>query len=131
MADALDEHHGTVSTGGRINFSLEGEEQKVTNLLNRFDKTSSRYGIVISGKKTKLMANSIKPIEKKITVSGQELETVDQFKYLGAILSEEGSKDRNPSNRDANSKSYGKTETSVERPKQKISLSTKLKLLHA
>ena len=42
--------------------------------------------------KTKLMTNSIKPIEKNISVSGQELETVNHFKYLGTILSEEGSK---------------------------------------
>ena len=32
------------------------------------------------------------PITRKITVSRQELKTVNQFKYLGAILSEEGSK---------------------------------------
>ena len=28
----------------------------------------------------------------KITISGHELETVDKFKYLGAIISDEGSK---------------------------------------
>ena len=46
----------------------------------------------ISTGKTKLMTNSAKPIEKKNTVSGQKLETVNQFKYLGAILSGESSK---------------------------------------
>ena len=37
------------------------------------------------------MINSIK-LKEKITVSGQQLETVNHFKYLGASLSEEGSK---------------------------------------
>ena len=46
----------------------------------------------ISAEKTKLMTNSAQPITTKITVSGKELETVDHFKYLGAIISEVGSK---------------------------------------
>ena len=44
----------------------------------------------ISAEQIKLIANSIKPIEKKLTASGQQLEIVNQFKYFGAILSEEG-----------------------------------------
>ena len=71
---------------------LVGEEQELANLVNRLDKTSFRYGMEISAEKTKLMTNSKKPIEKKITVCGRELETVNQLKYLGVILSEDGSK---------------------------------------
>ena len=46
----------------------------------------------ISAEKTKLVTDSTKPIEKKIAVSVQERETVNQLKYLGAILNEGGSK---------------------------------------
>ena len=46
----------------------------------------------ISAEKTKLMTNSAQPITTKITVSEKELETVDHFKYLETIISEEGSK---------------------------------------
>ena len=46
----------------------------------------------INAKKTKVMTNSIDPIKTKITVSGQQLETVKQLKYLGATINEEGSK---------------------------------------
>jgi len=38
------------------------------------------------------MTNSANPITIRITAAGKELETVQQFKYLGAIVIEEGSK---------------------------------------
>ena len=43
-------------------------------------------------KKTKLMNNSTNGINTQIKIGEQNLETVDSFKYLGAIVSEEGSK---------------------------------------
>ena len=54
--------------------------------------SSTRYGIEISAGKTKLMRNTDAPINTSIAVSGQQLDTVNQFKYLGAIISNEGSK---------------------------------------
>ena len=38
------------------------------------------------------MTNSADAVKTKITVSRQELEIVTQFKYLGVIISEKGSK---------------------------------------
>ena len=38
------------------------------------------------------MTNSNEPIKTKNTVSSHDLETVDKFKYLGTIISDEGSK---------------------------------------
>ena len=46
----------------------------------------------ISAEKTKLMTNSANSIQRKIKVKGQKLETVTSFKYLGAIVSDEGPK---------------------------------------
>ena len=46
----------------------------------------------INAKKTKLMTNNSNDIQERILINGKELETVDNFKYLGATLSDEGSK---------------------------------------
>ena len=46
----------------------------------------------ISAEKSKLMANIISEINTEIKVKGHELETVTSFKYLGSVLTDEGSK---------------------------------------
>ena len=46
----------------------------------------------ISAEKTKLMTNSANGIQKEIKIKGHKLETVTILKYLGAIVSGEGSK---------------------------------------
>ena len=54
MTDALDEHEGTVSTGGRtitnIRFAddidgLTGEDEELAKLVERLNKASTAYGI--------------------------------------------------------------------------------------
>ena len=67
MSDALEEHDGKVSIGGR------------------------RYKMEISAEKTKLMTNSANGIQREIKVKGQKLGTVTSFKYLGAVVSDDGS----------------------------------------
>ena len=42
--------------------------------------------------KTKLMTNSANGIQREIKVKGQKLGTVTSFKYLGAVVSDDGSK---------------------------------------
>ena len=46
----------------------------------------------ISAEKTKLMTNSANGIQREIKVKGQKLCTVTSFKYLGAVVSDDGSK---------------------------------------
>ena len=46
----------------------------------------------ISAEKTKLMTNNISGINTGIKVNGQKLETVTSFKYLGSVITDEGSK---------------------------------------
>ena len=101
MTDALEDHVGTVSIGGRVITNLRfaddidglaGSEAELVDLVKRLDETSTRYGMEISAGKTKLMRNTDAPINTSITVSGQQLDTVTHFKYLGAIISEVGSK---------------------------------------
>ena len=45
-----------------------------------------------SAKKTKLMTNNSSGINTKIKINGQKLETVTSFKYLGSVITDEGSK---------------------------------------
>ena len=46
----------------------------------------------ISVEKTKLMTNNTSSINKELKVNGQKLETVTNFKYLGSVITDEGSK---------------------------------------
>ena len=46
----------------------------------------------ISAEKTKLMTNDTSGMNTKIKVNGQKLETVKSFKFLGSVITGEGSK---------------------------------------
>ena len=46
----------------------------------------------ISEEKTKLMTDSTNGIQRKIKVKGQKLGTITSFKYLGTVVSDDGSK---------------------------------------
>ena len=46
----------------------------------------------ISAEKTKLMTNNVSGINTEIKVNGQKLEIVTSFKYLGSVVTDEGSK---------------------------------------
>ena len=100
MADALADHKSTAIIGGRTVSNLRladdidglaGSELELANLVERLDKTSTAYGMQISAEKTKLMTNNTNGISSNIRVNGEKLETVQSFKYLGAIVTDEGS----------------------------------------
>ena len=46
----------------------------------------------ISAEKTKPMRNNTSGINTEIKLNGQKLETVTSFKYLGSVITDEGSK---------------------------------------
>ena len=46
----------------------------------------------INAEKIKLMTNTTSGINTDIKVNGQKLETVTSFKYLGSVITDEGSK---------------------------------------
>ena len=101
MTDALEDHEGTVSIGGRtvtnLRFAddiggLAGEDEELVKLAERLDKASTAYGMEISAEKTKLITNNTSGINTDIKVNGQKLETVTSFKYLGPLITDEGSK---------------------------------------
>ena len=45
----------------------------------------------ISAENTKLITNNISGINTEIKVNGQKLETVTSFKYVGSVITDEGS----------------------------------------
>ena len=68
MTDALGDHEGTVSTGGRtitnLRFTddidgLAGEEEELAKLVECLNKASTAYGTGISTEKTKLMTTPL------------------------------------------------------------------------
>ena len=70
---------------------LAGKEE-LAKLIECLDKASTAYGLEISAEKTKLQTNNTSGIKTDIKVNGQELETVTSFKYLGSVITDEGSK---------------------------------------
>ena len=64
----------------------------MAKLVERLDKASTVYGMEISAETTKLMTNNTSGVNKEIKVNGQKLETITSFKYLGPVVSDEGSK---------------------------------------
>lgn len=101
ISDALTDHQGTVSIGGRaisnLRFAddidgLAGEEQELEQLVQRLDTTSRAFRMEISAEKTKMMTNNKNGINTDIKVQGQSINTVHSFKYLGAIVSDDGSR---------------------------------------
>ena len=97
MTDALEGHEGTVSIGGRINTNLHcaddidglaGEGKELVTLVERLDKASTAYGMEISAE----MTNNTSGINTEIKVNGQRFETVTSFKYLGSVITDQGSK---------------------------------------
>ena len=95
MTDALNDHEGTVSIGGRnitnLRFAddidgLAGREEELAGLVERPDKTSTAFGMQINIEKSKLMTNNTNGFSTDI----------NRFKYMGAIIADEGSKPEIP-----------------------------------
>ena len=92
MSDALEEHDGKVSIGGRnitnLRFAddidaLAEEEQELEALVESLHKTFTRYKMEISAEKTRLMTNS---------ANGKRDKGKRAFQYHGAVVSDDGSK---------------------------------------
>ena len=101
METALEKHEGTVSIGGRnitnLRFAddidgLAGTEKELNDLVVQIDKACKAAGMEISAEKTKVMCNKKAGFTKGIKVGDTKLEEVTAFKYLGATISEQGSK---------------------------------------
>ena len=83
----------------------------------------------ISAEKTKLITNNTSGINTEIKVNGQKLETVTSFKYVGSVITDEGSKPERLSR-------IAQTAAALTRLKlvwndRSISLSSKIRLMRS
>ena len=138
MTGALEDHEGSVCIGGRTLTNLRfaddidafaGKEEELVKLVSHMDKASTTYGIEINAEKTKLMTNNIKGISLDIRIGGQKLETVQNFKYLGSVVTDEGSKQEILSRIAQTMGALTKLKT-IWKDKN-IALSSKIKLMHS
>ena len=93
---------------------MEFDRDVCSRLVERLDKASTAYGMEISAEKTKLMTNNTSDINTEIKVNGQKLETVISFKYLGSVITDEGSKSEDTLQDSTNNRSIGTAETSLD-----------------
>ena len=68
------------------------EEEEAGVPVDHLDTTITRYKMESGPDKTKVMTNNPNGFQREIKTKGQRLEEVENFKYLGAIISNEGSK---------------------------------------
>ena len=101
QSQALNDHEGSVSIGGRLitNFRFADdilvnaeEEEEAGVLTDHLDRTTTRYKLEMGPDKPKVMTNNPNGIQREIKIKGQRLEEVENFKYLRASISNEGSK---------------------------------------
>ena len=72
--------------------ALAEEEEELKALVESRDKSCTRYKMEISADNTELITNSANGIQREIKVKSQKLGTVSSFRYLGTIVSDDGSK---------------------------------------
>lgn len=98
MRRALDHWQGGIAVGGqRINnlrFAddttlIAADERELAELLHRVEEESRKYGLLINRNKTKLMIVDRGNLLPTTSIL-QNLETVDEFVYLGSTISGKG-----------------------------------------
>ena len=89
MCEALDDHEGKVSIGGRLitNFRFADdivvnaeEEEEADVLIDHLDRTTARYKMEIGPDKTKVMTNNPNGFQREIKIKGRRLDKVKNFK---------------------------------------------------
>jgi len=101
MVEAMEDIEEGVRVGGEplkdVRFAddqgmVASTEQGLQKVMNRLNETAKRYDMKINVKKTKVMVVSREEGKAvNLTIDGQKVEQVKTFKYLGAIMTENGS----------------------------------------
>ena len=100
MRDTLHDHQTSISLGGRplsnLKFAddidlLGGSERELQVLTDRLTQYAGAFGMEVSTEKSKTMVNSTNNLQATIHMNGEQLEHVNSFTYLGAVLTQDGS----------------------------------------
>jgi len=67
---------------------LVTSEAELQELVDRLDRVSRKYSLLINVDKTKVMAND--GIACRVLIQNKLLEQVDTFPYLGSLITEDG-----------------------------------------
>jgi hypothetical protein len=94
------EGHGNFKIGGHITHTvkyaddlvlLAKEEKVLQDMVDKLTEIGRCYGMEINVEETKVMRISRQTIPVKIMIDQKQLENVQSFKYLGSILTNDGS----------------------------------------
>ena len=91
MCEALDDHEGSGSIGGRLitnvcfagDIVINAEEEEEAD---RLDRTTTRYKMEIGPDKTKDMTNNLNGFQREIKIKDQKLEEVESQEPWGNHL---------------------------------------------
>jgi len=67
---------------------LATSEAELQELVDRLDRVSRKYSLLINVNKTKVMASD--GIACRIFIQNEQLQRVDTFPYLGSLITEDG-----------------------------------------
>ena len=67
---------------------LATSEAELQELVDRLDRVSRKYSLLINVDKTKMLASD--DIACRIVIQNEQLELVDTFPYLGSLITEDG-----------------------------------------
>ena len=113
---------------------LAQKDSDLHMMLNKFSEASKAFGLTISLSKTEVLhqpAPNTTPVEPNICIDDTPLANVDSFKYLGSIISNDGSLDKEITSRISKaSQALGRLRTKVLN-RHNICLSTKMKVYRA
>ena len=67
---------------------LATSEAELQELVDRLDRVSRKYSLLINVAKTKVMASDVRVC--RILIQNEKLEQVDTFPYLGSLITQDG-----------------------------------------
>lgn len=73
---------------------ISKNEEDLQELTKRLENSASRYGMEISAEKSKILINGCSTRKDQITMYGEMLEVVESFKYLGSLITSNGTSDK-------------------------------------
>jgi len=97
MRETLNGSKGGLQIGGQMITNLHYAddiillatlEAELQELVDRLDRVSCKYSLLINVDKTKVMASD--GIACRILIQNEQLEQVDTFSYLGSLITEDG-----------------------------------------